>query len=366
MEQIVGYCPGCGSGYDEGSKFCVRCGAAIPQNVSPEAATTTEASSTAEPASARDASASGAGSTVRSVYQRYATIDASGGFLTTVGPVLIWSGAVGVLIWAIIGLISLRFDIGAIIDLESLLLSMLILVGIVLSTAVNYYLIHRFRERTGQLWDALSYLPFIWGALISVGLLIMILQVWTDFAWGPDDLRRAMFSLIGVGLCGTYGGYLALVDVGMTRIYRIVQGTLYPLLVLIAVEILDAIWLGSRGRSGQEMMDSFAAALGTAVSVVIVYSIVAALMSQARARKTRTFVLVAYVVLGLVGFTSAVGILWDDLPAGAMRFIHGGIVLVSIATIGLLLVRYLRRIPIPTATDENTDANPQPDRNLES
>ena len=100
---------------------------------------------------------------------------------------------------------------------------MLIMVGIVLTTTANYYLVHSCRERSGPRWHTFSYLPFIWGASIGAGLLIMILQVWTDFAWGPDDLRMTMFSLIGVGLCGTYGGYLALIVVGRERIFEITR-----------------------------------------------------------------------------------------------------------------------------------------------
>ena len=68
-------------------------------------------------------------------------MDASGGFFATVAPALIWYGAAGVLIWSIIGLLSLRFDIAAVIDLPNLLFSMLIMVGIVVSATASYYLV---------------------------------------------------------------------------------------------------------------------------------------------------------------------------------------------------------------------------------
>ncbi len=320
MARMSSNCVSCGSEVDEDARFCTQCGTPIQQGDSSETA-----------------------NEGRSNYQRLLAIDASGGFFATVGPALIWCGAVGVLIWSIIGLLSLRFDIGALIDLPNLLFSMLLMVGIVLSATANYYLVHRYRERTSQPWYALSYLPLIWGALISAGLLIMILQVWTDFAWGPDYVRRTMFSLIGVGLCGTYGGYLALVVIGPERIYEIVRSVVYILLAIIAVEILEAMWLGSRDLSGQEMMEPFIRAGWTATVVAVVYSIIAAVVSQARHRKTRITVLVMYVSLGLIGFTIAVWALWGNLPAGAIRFIHGGTVFVSITTIGLLLVQHFHK-----------------------
>ena len=256
------------------------------------------------------------------------------------GPVLIWYGAAVALVWTVIGLLSLRFDIGAHIELPNLLFSMLIMVGIVLTTTANYYLVHSCRERSGPRWHTFSYLPFIWGASIGAGLLIMILQVWTDFAWGPDDLRMTMFSLIGVGLCGTYGGYLALIVVGRERIFEITRVVAYILLAIIAVEILEATWLGSQNMAGQEMMEHFITAGWTTTVVVVVYSTLAVFMAQTGDRKVPITVLVVYAVLGLVGFTIAVGALWDSFPAGAIRFVHGGIVFVSITTIGLLLVQH--------------------------
>ena len=320
MVQMSSNCASCGSEIEEDASFCTRCGTPIQQGDSPEVAI------------------EGRGS-----YQRFLTMDASGGFFATVGPALIWYGALSVLIWSVIGLLSLRFDIGALIHLPNLLFSMLIVVGIVLAATANYYIVRTYRERPGQLWNALSYLPFIWGILISAGLLIMIVQVWTDFTLGPDDLRRAMFSLIGIGLCGTYGGYLALVVMGPERIYKIARWVVYVLLAVIAVEILDATWLGSRDLSGEELMDDFISAGWTAAGVAVVYSIIAVIMAQARDSKARLTVLVIYVVLGLIGFTIAVWTLWDSLPAGAIRFVHGGTVLVTIATIGLLVVRHFHK-----------------------
>ena len=335
-QRVLAMCVSCGSEIEKDVPFCTQCGTPIQQGDSPEAETEDRGS-----------------------YQRFLTMDASGGFFATVGPALIWYGALGVLLWSVIGLLSLRFDIGALIDLPNLLFSMLIMVGIVLSATASYYLVRTYRERDGQLWYALSYLPVLWGAFMSVGLLIMILQVWTDFAWGPDELRRAMFSIIGVGLCGTYGGYLALVVMGPERIYKIARWVVYVLLAVIAVEILDATWLGSRDLSGEELLDDFISAGWTAAGVAVVYSIIAVIMAQARDSKARLTVLVIYVALGLVGFTIAVWALWDNLPAGAIRFVHGGTVFVSIATIALLLVQHFHKnrdaLPVPTGSGERSD-----------
>ena len=320
MVQINSNCANCGSEIERGASFCTQCGTRVKQGDTLEAETEDRGS-----------------------YQRFLTMDATGGFFATVGPALIWYGAAGVLIWSVIGLLSLRFDIGALLDLPNLLFSMLIVVGIVVSAAGSTYLVRTYRERDGQLWYALSFLPVLWGASVCVGLFIMILQVWTDFSWGTDDLRRAMFSLIGVGLCGTYGGYLALVVTGPERIYQIARWVVYILLAIIALEILDATWLASRDLSRQELIDDFMAAGGTAILVAIVYSVLAAILAQSRDSGARLPVLGTYVILGLIGFTIALWTLWDNLPAGAIRFVHGGTVFVTIATIGLLVVQHFHK-----------------------
>ena len=207
------HCSNCGTQLAEDAKFCMRCGAPVSEDATPVAASAGE--SRPRPDDAPEATGED-----RSKYRRFLKIDTSGGFLEIVAPILIWSAAVGVLTWTTIGLLSLRFDL-AFINLPDLLFSMLIIVGIMLSVAANSYLVHSYQGRDGALWPALSYLPMIWAALLSVGLLIMIWQVWTDFAGGPNELRRAMFSLIGVGLCGTYAGYLSLVVIGPDRIYHV-------------------------------------------------------------------------------------------------------------------------------------------------
>ena len=370
MRRISRYCPNCGSEAAEDAKFCMQCGTPTPQDTAPATAsagrsrprpddapaTASAGRSQPRPDTAPAAVGAGWGS-----YQRFLKVDTSGGFVATVAPILIWSAAVGVLTWAIIGLLSLRFDI-AFIDLADLLFSMLIIVGIMLSVAANSYLVYSYRDRPGPLWQTLSYLPTTWAALLSVGLLIMIWQVWTDFAGGPNELRRAMFSLIGIGVCGTYSGYLSLVVIGPDRIYQVVRRVLYVLTAIIAVEILDALWWGTGQLSGAELGEHFVRAGGTAAAWLVVYAIIAVFMAQVRAAKQRIGVLIAYLVLGLIGFTIAVGSLWDTFPPGAIRFTHGGIVIVSITTIGLLLVQHFHRNPdtrkLPPAEENVQDSQP--------
>ena len=257
-------------------------------------------------------------------------------------PILIWTAAVGILTWSVLGLLSLRFDL-SFLNLQDLFFTMLIIVGIILSVAANAFLVLSYRDRTGALGQVLKQLPMVWAAALCVGLSIMIWQVWTDFAGGPNELRRAMFSLIGVGVCGMYGGYLSLVVVGPNRIYQAVRWVLYVLIAIVALEILDALWWGTRGLSGAEIGMHFLRAGGTAFACVVAYSFIVFFMAQAKSKKRQTSVLIAYLVLGLFGFTIAVASLWDTFPAGAIRFVHGAIVMVTIATIGLLLVQQFHR-----------------------
>ena len=366
MERISKYCTNCGSELDEGVKFCAQCGTPTQQRDAPAASEATTQPRKDEALVSADAGSgqpqqseapaepdAGGGQTRKrdapkpagedwSKYARFLKVDTAGGFMAIVIPLFIWIGAVGVASWAILGLVSLRFDL-SILSLEDLFFTMLIIIGIMLSVVANAYLTLNYRDRAGALWQGLSFLPMLWAACLCVGLSIMIWQVWTDFAGGPNELRRAMFSLIGVGVCGVYGGYLSLVAIGTGRIYHAVRRVVYVLTAITAVEILDALWWGTGYLTGEEMWEHFLRAGGTAVTCFVVYAVIAFFMAQARGEKTQTSMLVAYLVLGLFGFTIAVGALWDTFPPGAIRFVHGAIVIVTIATVGLLLVQHYQR-----------------------
>ena len=399
MARISRYCTNCGGELDEGAKFCAQCGTPTRQHDAPAAAseaprqprseeTQVTASETGRPPreDVGPAAASGATSQPRrdsapvapreatkqprsdetseaaregdtqprkqgavaaldkdwSRYSRFLKVDPSGGFLAVVTPLFIWITAAGILAWAILGLISLRFDL-SFLNLQDLFFTMLIMIGIMLSVVANAYLVLSYRDRAGALWQALSFLPVLWAAFLCVGLSIMIWQVWTDFAGGPNELRRAMFSLVGLGICGAYGGYLSLVTIGSARIYHAVRRVVYVLLVIVAVEILDALWWGTGHLSGIEIWEHFLRAGWTAVSCAIVYAIIAFFMAQAKSKRSQTSMLVAYLVLGVFGFTIAVGALWDTFPPGAIRFVHGAIVIVIVATIGMLVVQHYEK-----------------------
>ena len=399
MERVNRFCTNCGSELDAGAKFCGQCGTPIRQNDAPAAASGATRQPRSEdvqvaagetgkpsrevvgPATAGEAArqprteslpvspgedakqprsdvaadtARASGSQTRQQdgataqdkdwtrYSRYLKVDSSGGFMGIVTPLCIWIAAVGILAWAVLGLISLRFDL-SFLNLEDLFFTMLIIIGIMLSLVANVYLALSCRDRAGALWHFLSFLPMLWAACLCVGLSIMIWQVWTDFTGGPNELRRAMFSLVGVGICGTYGGYLSLAAIGSVRIYHAVRRVVYVLIAIVAVEILDALWWGTRDVSGIELWEHFLTVGLTAVMCAIVYAIIAFFMAQARSRKSQTGMLVAYLVLGVFGFTIAVGSLWDTFPPGAIRFVHGAIVLVVVATIGLLVVRHYEK-----------------------
>lgn len=367
MERTSRFCTNCGSELDGGVKFCGQCGASTRQSPTPEpesggakqrrdpTASAAESEETPQqreddaPAAVVEATEQPPGKDAPAGadvdwgrYSRFLKVDSSGGFSAIVTPLLIWTAAAGVLIWAVLGLISLRFDL-SILNLEDLFFTLVIVIGIMLSVVANANLALRSRERAESQWQFLSYLPMLWAACLCVGLFIMIWQVWTDFAGGPNELRRAMFSIIGVGVCGMYGGYLSLVAIGLNRIYRVLRWVMYVLTAIIALEILDALWWGSRGLSGMEMWEHFLRAGLTVVLCAIAYAVIAFFMAQAKSKKSQTGMLVAYLVVGVIGFTLAVGALWDTFPPGAIRFVHGAIVIVTVATVGLLLVQHYHR-----------------------
>ena len=307
MERISRYCTNCGSELDEGAKFCAQCGSPTRQHDAPVAANESkgqprkdnapdvadegsrqprknDAPAAADEARRRPrqddapAAAGVAGRQPRkdvaavavgeawSGYRRFLRIDPSGGFFAIVTPLFIWTAAAGILTWAVLGLVSLRFDL-SILNLEDLFFTMLIIIGIMLSVVANAYLVLSYRDRTGALGQVLRQLPMVWAAGLCVGLFIMIWQVWTDFAGGPNELRRAMFSLIGVGVCGMYSGYVSLVAIGPDRIYQVVRRVVYVLIAVIAVEVLDALWWGTRHLSGAEIGTHFVRAGWTALLV---------------------------------------------------------------------------------------------------
>ena len=363
----MGQCLKCGNQLSEDAKFCTRCGAPMPRDEVPE-----RASRGTEPDVRQTTETSGRsrgllddtyGLLTDPSSRRYLKVDTAGGVLTVVAPILIWSVAVGVVSWILIGLVSLRFHLGF-IDLGDLLLSQLIIVGIVLSVTANAYVIRRYRGRGEALWNVLSSLPVLWAAFLSIGLTIMLYQVWTDFQGGTYDLRRLMFSLIGVGICGTYTGYLSLVVFGPVGTYKVVRWAVYVLTAVIAVEILDALWLAGENLTQSAIWEHFVLAGWAILVCCVVYAVIAIILSQIMAGNRLFGVLVTYLVLGLAGFTIGLLALWDGFPeAGPVRFVYGGAMVVSITTIGLLLVQHFhkaRALDTRPPDEQDTQARSRP------
>ena len=363
----MGQCLKCGNQLAEDAKFCTRCGAPMPRDEVPERTsreTEPDVRQTTEPSGrSRGLLDDTYGFLTDPSSRRYLKVDTAGGVLTVVAPVLIWSAAVGIVSWILIGLVSLRFHLGF-IDLGDLLLSQLIIVGIVLGVAANAYVIRRYRGRGEALWNFLSSLPVLWAAFLSIGLTIMLYQVWTDFQGGTYDLRRLMFSLIGVGICGTYTGYLSLVVFGPVGTYKVVRWAVYVLTAVIAVEILDALWLAGENLTQAEIWEHFVLAGWAVLVCCVVYAVIAIILSQIMAGNRLFGVLVTYLVLGLAGFTIGLLALWDGFPeAGPVRFVYGGVMVVSITTIGLLLVQHFhkaRAIDTRPPDEQDTQARSRP------
>ena len=190
LRPLSRYCQSCRNELEEGANFCTGCGARVVASAVPEA----------------EAKGPETGTKARTDYAQFLTIDASRGFVTIVVPALMWSSAACVLAWAIIGLVSLRFNIADVIQLSTLFLSMLVMVGIVACVIVNYYLILQHRARDESIQRALTYTPVVWGSLTCVGLVIIIPQMWAgfyvgagraaqvdglvDWCWTVRDIRR--------------------------------------------------------------------------------------------------------------------------------------------------------------------------------
>ena len=243
MELTSRFCTNCGSELDRGAKFCAQCGTPTRQNDAPVAASEasrqprqddapvaddegsrrlrqedapvaadegskqprkSDAPAAADKASGQTrkdsapATASEAGrqqprqddapaaaAEAWSGYKRFLRIDPSGGFFAVVTPLLIWTAAAGILSWAVLGLLSLRFDL-SFLNLQDLFFTMLIIIGIMLSVVANAYLVLSYRDRTGALGQVLRQLPMVWAAGLCVGLFILIWQVWTDLRRWPQ------------------------------------------------------------------------------------------------------------------------------------------------------------------------------------
>ena len=132
-----------------------------------------------------------------------------------VGTVILFV-AIGVAI----GLISLRFPLTT--NLQDVVYTQLIILGSLLIALANAYVMQSGgfnRDGPGQFRRVVSYCLVASAVSAITGMVMLIWPVWTSFASvEPNKLLQVMFSLITIGLCGTFAGFVSLADVA--RIYR--------------------------------------------------------------------------------------------------------------------------------------------------
>ena len=269
--------------------------------------------------------------------------------LTTI--VFRWVLVISVVMWVAMGLVSLRFDLS--VNFEDIFYSQLIIAGIIAVAMANLYVMEM-GGFGGSRWAPYSVLaPTLSGILAGVGLLLLLWYVWTDFTVGPNELMKATYSLLGVGLCGTFAGFVTLLSV--PRKFRLLQWATYALTAVVAVETLDALWtvkVLSVASAGSEF-----ALVGMVVAITFgFYSVVASVMRGAKTEYGRTRNLYGYLVLGLIGYGITLFYLWISLDAGPLRFVYGAAVVLMIVAVVLGLLHYYQREPLtyrPPITDEN-------------
>jgi len=259
------------------------------------------------------------------------------------------------LLWVVIGLISLRFDIATLPTLINLLWSQLIIFGIMAAIFTNAYVMRTHEERGTGGHPLLRYLPTIWAALMSVGMAMLIVQIWTDYKTGPNFALKIMYSLICVGSCGTYGGLVSLVRIEPNPVYATLRYAMYALAFLVGVETLDALWTVAY-LSSDDTGARFGWIALTVGIVAGVFGIVGLVVYETshKTEKGRTIGMIAYAALGMVGFSVAVFALWGALDAGAMRFVLGAATVLTIATIALWMLRNFYINSLDTDTPEDT------------
>ena len=247
--------------------------------------------------------------------------------------------------WIVIGLISLRFELTA--DWAALLYTQLIILGVVVTFLANAHVMKSggFNGgRPGTIWQVTSYSPVLWAGIAIVGWLMVIWPVWVSFSDAePKVLIKVMFSLINIGLAGTFAGFVSLANATgpFQRYQRYISWLTYALIVLAAAEVIDAIWIQAGTLSGEEVGEKFGYIGSAVIPTGIFYGIVGYVMAQGvKTERSRTVALIWYFVAGVVGFTLATWALWDALGASAFRLVLGATVLLVICGVGLSLLHY--------------------------
>ena len=264
-------------------------------------------------------------------------IDSSMTSATILTRLLIWAVVLSVSAWVILGLVSLRFDLTG--GLEDVFYSQLIIAGVFGIAIANAFIMGAGGFSGGGI---LAKTPVLWALLAVAGMIMLIWQVWVDFEGGSNEVLKVMYSLLGVGLCGTYAGFVSLPSI--ERTYRLLRWAMYLLTIILAFEILEALWtpetLSGAGAGGEF------AKVGIAVGFTLVtYALIAGISGRAQ---TLTRAVVTYAVVGLLGFGLVLISLWDNLEAGPLRFVLGASLSLAICTVGLALMHYYQHgVPGP-------------------
>ena len=256
-------------------------------------------------------------------------IDSSMDSATILTRLLIWAVVLSVAAWVILGLVSLRFDLTG--GLEDVFYSQLIIAGIFGIAIANAFIMG-----AGGFGGSgiLARTPILWGLLAVAGMFMLVWQVWVDFEGGPNEMLKVMYSLLGVGLCGTYAGFVSLPSI--ERTYRLLRWAMYLLTFILAVEIIEALWR-EEVLSGVGAGREFAKVAMAVGILLVVYALVAAATARA---DTLTRAVVIYAGVGLFGFGLVLVRLWEQLDAGPLRFVLGASSLLAISTMGLVLMHY--------------------------
>lgn len=271
--------------------------------------------------------------------QKLMLIDASKGFNAVALTILLWCAIGSIVIWVVVGLATLRFEVNA--DYWALLNSNLLLLSAVAIVLVNSWTIYSSGVGRPNAWQWAQHLAAVSAFIGALGAILLMIHLWVDFERGPGWLLRLTFTLFGLGLCGTYAGLVSLAVID--RMYRALIWLIYALTIIVGVEILDGLWLRAPAGASVPEIGSEFTRVGVVVAVALgAYSVLALLLAQ---MGSRGIALAIYAVSGVIGYTIGVIILWDSIDAGAVRFIMGAALVLSIATSALAMLHYFHKTP---------------------
>lgn len=268
-------------------------------------------------------------------------IDTSSDLATISLKLFAWVVVLSVAMWLALALVSLRFDISG--SFAKLLYSQLIIGGVTLAGALNAIIAGRggfgARSAGGVLRQASLFAPALWAAVTIAGLVMLVWQVWVEFD-SANAALKTMFSLLGVGLCGTYAG---LVSLAVTdKEYTHLKTAIYILTAIVGAEVIEGLWFHGEITAASTGADF--AQVGVAVGLnIAVYAALAALLSRISGKLGERISLTVYAAAGLTGFALTLFALLEAFGPGPFRFILGSAALLSSASVALGLMHYQRR-----------------------